>query len=68
MRDQEEKAEAVWAISLDVECPHCDELLDVLRLDDFQDIIHGIQVGESGADIEFDCYKCDKTIHAKTVY
>ena len=60
----EEKITATWNISLDCDCPHCEEYVDLLEYADFWDGLHHMQIGEHGTelskDMEVVCPKCSK--------
>lgn len=60
-----EKAEGQWSISLDVYCPYCDELIDVMDEKEsgiepearpwVDDELHAEDIG-----LEIECYKCKR--------
>jgi hypothetical protein len=64
-----EKIEACWNISLDCECPNCEESIDLTDGDDFW---YGIQAGEhetrATKDFEVCCPKCDHEFKVDFIY
>ena len=60
--------EAVWDIRLDVECPNCERLFDVLSLDDAGGILQGVETGQSDAELEIECPGCLTEFTCKTVF
>lgn len=66
-----EPIEATWWISLDADCPKCDENVNLLDAADFWDG-RKMGIGEHGTDrtaaVEVVCPKCDHPFTVKTVY
>lgn len=58
---------AMWSISLDVDCPGCGKLVDLLRYADFWDG-RKLAIGESSEDEEVKCPKCGHEFSAEIVY
>ena len=61
IKPEKENVIAVWDISLDVDCPKCEEYFDILQIPDFWDG-RTLDLGEHGTDrsrdIEIVCLKC----------
>ena len=65
------KLEATWSISLDCECPHCKEDVDLFEYCDFWDGV-SFQACETMTkatqDVEVHCPKCEKDFTVDFTY
>lgn len=62
---------ATWYISLNCDCPGCDEAIDLLDYPDFWDSHSGLAIGENGSalsNIEVECPKCHFNFAVECVY
>ena len=63
------KVEAVWQISLDVECPECEEYQDLTEVDEFWHDMLPIEHGTPRSnEYEVCCSKCKHKFTACFVY
>jgi hypothetical protein len=64
----ENRVDAEWSISLDLECPYCNEQINLLD----GEWPEGIQAGEHGTEqtkgYEVECPGCDRTLLADFVF
>ena len=61
--DEQKKATANWYITLDVDCPYCNETFDCLKVPDYYiDVLQSIELGrcKDNLDITMLCPKCNK--------
>jgi len=56
----EHAGEFLWTISLDVECPYCNEDFDANCTDDFFEMIRDVEVCQAKKNVSVVCPKCDK--------
>lgn len=65
------KTEAQWSISLDCDCPHCKEFVDLLEYPDFWDG-RRLDVGEHHTDrsqnVSVTCPNCGSDFEVDLVY
>lgn len=70
-RIENAKAYATWSISLDCECPHCEQEVDLLDASDFWDGAQ-FQVGEHGTEktknVTVYCPNCLEDFNADLEY
>lgn len=64
--DDTEKPEASWTIQLNVDCPHCDEYIDLMDMDNFWE--YGISPLESVDSKDVICPECEKSFNCSIVY
>jgi C4-type Zn-finger protein len=57
---------AQWGITLTVECPNCNESLDILSEEDAADILFGIEILETNAELDLTCSHCGFGFTAET--
>jgi hypothetical protein len=62
---------ATWYMSLDTECPHCNEWVDLMEFPDFWDG-RSFEVGEHGTertkDVRVNCTECRKEFRVDLEY
>ena len=63
---------ATWSVSLDCECPHCKEDVDLLAYTDFWDAHRGLEIPEHGTDrsrgMEVTCPECGEDFEVNCEY
>lgn len=70
--DKKPFPQAAWSIALWVDCPGCEEHVDLLDYPDFWDGRNHIQVGERGTeatkDLEVVCPECGHEFNVELAY
>lgn len=73
METEIKKACASWSIQLNVDCPYCDNYMDLRENDDFESQVFHYELGKSykenglGKYDEFECDKCHKKFQLELI-